>query len=475
MSKKLRRYKFTGLPQLKRDQVRAINALMVHLPQTPFEGGFKERVREVFQPLLHADIDVWFDAITPVEGTDLKKLVSSPGCVAVVSLVPRGMRALLEFDLGVAQQCIDRILGGTAEDVDTQRPLSEIEQGVFSFVILRFLQLVGERFGSERQMGLKLESIVGNHDELFEIVPTEGKFLSLSFKLFFDKKVGYARLILPQELVTQEFPKTAPSAGPARDRALRRMAARIDLVSALQAPLSVEVGRLSLAMSELHSLESDDIILLEQSDVRMNGNEVGGNVRCRIGGGERGILTGSVLVGESGRYEVSIDSIAPVGEPRARGHLFREESEMKSEHAQRLSASYVDEVALAAALERAVVARGAGSTLDPLAVQAALLEDSGAEHSDSNDDDDGGEEEDEPPSPEAAGLLEDITVAMVVELGRVMVSASDVIGLRTGQVIELSRAPGDAVDLVVDGKRIGKGELVEIDGELGVRILSLAK
>jgi len=66
-------------------------------------------------------------------------------------------------------------------------------------------------------------------------------------------------------------------------------------------------------------------------------------------------------------------------------------------------------------------------------------------------------------------------VAMVVELGRVMVSAADVMGLRPGQVIELSRQPGEPVDLVVDGKRIGKGELVEIDGELGVRLLSLAR
>jgi len=46
---------------------------------------------------------------------------------------------------------------------------------------------------------------------------------------------------------------------------------------------------------------------------------------------------------------------------------------------------------------------------------------------------------------------------------------------RRGQVIELSRSPGEPVDLVVDGKRVGKGELVEIDGELGVRILSLVK
>ena len=72
-------------------------------------------------------------------------------------------------------------------------------------------------------------------------------------------------------------------------------------------------------------------------------------------------------------------------------------------------------------------------------------------------------------------MLDDVTVSMVVELGRVNVSATDILGLRAGQIIELVRSHKDPVDLVVDGKRVGQGELVEIEGELGVRILSLVK
>lgn len=80
----------------------------------------------------------------------------------------------------------------------------------------------------------------------------------------------------------------------------------------------------------------------------------------------------------------------------------------------------------------------------------------------------------EEPLPESVGMLSDVAVPLVVELGRVSVSAADVMALRPGQVIELNRSPNEAVDLVVDGKRLGRGELVEIDGELGVRILELA-
>lgn len=148
---------------------------------------------------------------------------------------------------------------------------------------------------------------------------------------------------------------------------------------------------------------------------------------------------------------------------------------MAAENSRALSAPGVvgaaDASALAARMRRNAAVRAlVGNDTAPLARDRGgdgrLVE---GEHSDNEE---GG---DEGPAPEAAGLLDDITVAMVVELGRVMVSAADVVQLRPGQVIELTRAPGEPVDLVVDGKRIGKGELVEIDGELGVRILSLAR
>jgi flagellar motor switch protein FliM len=138
----------------------------------------------------------------------------------------------------------------------------------------------------------------------------------------------------------------------------------------------------------------------------------------------------------------------------------------------RLSVASVDAAALAAAGRTDAAATAlAGPPRAMTTGGGADGADRAAEHSDGYEEDDGADA----PSPEAAGLLDDVTVAMVVELGRVMVSAADVMGLRAGQVIELSRSPGEPVDLVVDGKRIGKGELVEIDGELGVRILSLSR
>jgi len=252
----------------------------------------------------------------------------------------------------------------------------------------------------------------------------------------------------------------------------------------LRSPLRIEVGRLSLAMNDLDGLESDDIVLVEQTDAAIARDEADddapsyltGQVTCRVGDGAHGTLIGNVAVGQNGRYEVAIETIVPEGEPRAMRILFPESGanveELMAEDARTLTTTGVDAVALAEA-GRAAAAGNAFSHRARVPSRPAHSDDNeaGAEHSDGYDEDNG----DDAPSPDAVGLLDDVTVAMVVELGRVMVSAADIMGLRPGQVIELSRSPGEPVDLVVDGKRIGKGELVEIDGELGVRILSLSR
>ena len=77
-------------------------------------------------------------------------------------------------------------------------------------------------------------------------------------------------------------------------------------------------------------------------------------------------------------------------------------------------------------------------------------------------------------SNEGAELLNDIPLQISVELSRMPVTAEQVVSLRVGQILDLGRVPGEPVDLSVNGKVVARGELVEVEGHMGVRILSLA-
>lgn len=76
------------------------------------------------------------------------------------------------------------------------------------------------------------------------------------------------------------------------------------------------------------------------------------------------------------------------------------------------------------------------------------------------------------------GLLDlapDVPVNLVAVIGKTTTTVGDLMQTRVGGVIDLGRPPGETVDLVANGRLIARGELVEMDGQLGVRILKMVK
>jgi len=72
-------------------------------------------------------------------------------------------------------------------------------------------------------------------------------------------------------------------------------------------------------------------------------------------------------------------------------------------------------------------------------------------------------------------LLKDVPLKVVVELGRTTLKIKDLMELGIGSIIELNKLYGDAVDIYVNNKFIGKGEVVVIDEDFAVRITEIIK
>ena len=70
-------------------------------------------------------------------------------------------------------------------------------------------------------------------------------------------------------------------------------------------------------------------------------------------------------------------------------------------------------------------------------------------------------------------LLLDVPLQVTVELGRTRKLIRDILELSPGSVIELDKLAGEAVDILVNGKLIAKGEVVVIDENFGVRITEI--
>jgi flagellar motor switch protein FliN/FliY len=89
---------------------------------------------------------------------------------------------------------------------------------------------------------------------------------------------------------------------------------------------------------------------------------------------------------------------------------------------------------------------------------------------------------DSPPSPQSdtsAGSevdlsrLSDIPMELSVEIGRTHMTVGETLDLRVGSVVRLERQAGEAVELLVNGTAIARGEVVVIDEQYGLRVTEI--
>jgi type III secretion system YscQ/HrcQ family protein len=228
---------------------------------------------------------------------------------------------------------------------------------------------------------------------------------------------------------------------PAQVSEQRRVQLRADVqahlgrLSSARAWLRAEIGYAEISSRDLSSLRVKDVVLVDSLSARQDRGEEG-TARLRLGLGRAGCLDAQVFV-EDGLYRARITALV-LGEQSFQRRVPSEADEAAAESLGE-SGEGEDEEFTNPEMN------------NPMSESGAL------------DD-----------RMDASDLLGDIPLQISVELARVPVTADQVVSMRVGQVIELSRAPGEPVDLSVNGKVIARGELVELEGQLGVRVLSLA-
>ncbi|GIW78404.1 MAG: hypothetical protein KatS3mg105_0211 [Gemmatales bacterium] len=76
-------------------------------------------------------------------------------------------------------------------------------------------------------------------------------------------------------------------------------------------------------------------------------------------------------------------------------------------------------------------------------------------------------------APDATASLDrllDVNVSVTAELGRTTLTIGDILKLGVGSVLQLNRSVSEPVDLVVQGVRLARGEVVVVDDRFAVRI-----
>ena len=82
-------------------------------------------------------------------------------------------------------------------------------------------------------------------------------------------------------------------------------------------------------------------------------------------------------------------------------------------------------------------------------------------------------EEDIRPNQALQDSLKDVRVSVDVVLGTAKIPLQELLSLQPGSLLTLDKLAGEPVDIEVNGKKVGRGEIVVVDENFGVKILEI--
>ncbi len=417
-----RPFVFRNLEKVSRAQGQLAERLRWLTPAEGTAAAVATRLKELFD----AEVRLTVESVQVRPMAELRRFLGDPTFLAVLAPGALQGRAVLEVELALAHVAVDLLLGGAGETVGL-RPLTDIEEGVMAYVVLEALKVLvpGLQPAVPRP---RLDGVARGVDEVSARLGDDGPMLAVHLHATLGPHGGLVRLVVPAAVLDAAEPAVESAQRRARGKAdLEAFASRL---SAVRGWLRAEIGSAEISGQDLASLRVKDVLLVDVLSARPDKGEAG-TAQLRMGKGTAGRADAEVFVGEDGRYRARITDIIP-GEPGHPGS------------ADEASAEPADEEEDFTNPELDVPPELEGAALDDVS------------------------------KPDGSDLLGDVPLQIAVELARVPVTAQQVVGLRTGQVIELNRGPGEPVELSVNGKVVARGELVEVEGQLGVRIITLA-
>lgn len=465
-------FTFSKLEKVPRAQLDLIRRLEWMLPEGLLTGEIGEQVRAGLRRVFDEDVMLWLDYVHSVQPAALKKVMGDPTFLGVIAPTPHGARGLVELDLVLAHSIIDLLLGAPGESA-VARPLTEVEQGVLSYVLLETFKAFTPGQPEPGRHPLRLERIVPNLDEALQLFTGEATVAIVELKVLIGAAAGYLRLHLPASSIAAAVPPE--NSAFRRRRRLKRIQANLSRLSSLKLKLRAEIGHAELTLGDVRALRTGDVMIVDSLTTLAHKGEKG-TARLRVGAGRVGRIEAAVEVVD-GAYKATIEQVV-LGEEAP-----------------------VSEEVLAAAAALGAKPKPKPATQAPAGRPPAALkppppiaqlgdeEDTGqdtaitdlSERMRHERKKNGWEEntnvgnKPEDVQADAAELLNDVPLQISVELARVPITAEELVSLHVGKIVELGKAPGEPVDLSVNGKVVARGELVEVEGQLGVRIVGMAQ
>lgn len=251
-------YDFRRPGRVSKDQMKTLQAL---------NDSFARLFSTHLSPLLRTMVEISLVTVEQLTYAEFIMSVPDPTCISIFSMEPLEGNAVLEINPSLVFAIVDRLFGGQGTAMNSSRELTNIEKRIMKKIILQALQDLKEVWSHVGELEPNLMTIESNPQFVQIAWPGETVILA-SFEIKMQSNSGLMSLCFPFSLLenvisklTSQYwisasmgKKTKETEGINKEN-LKAMIMSVDAV----------LGRVSLSMKEVMSLEEGDVLQLDHN------------------------------------------------------------------------------------------------------------------------------------------------------------------------------------------------------------------
>lgn len=294
-------YTFAGVPQLSSHDLEIENALLNFLPFALSESELKKKLEDFLAHQFNVKSSIQRERMSETTVAQFVQSIpdSASSLVALIGAQPVDSKAFVWIDAVLASSLIQKTLGADDGFPTEIKELTSIEEGVLQYLILKILAEIYHLYEDSTPLHFRLESLIQSKKGLNPYQKDETPTVILKYRVQVGKTIGFVVLALPHPFVETHFLSQDPTTQPLRPQSYQEALKKIDRMAYAKSQLWIELGMVSLTVSEKNQLEKGDVILLDETHSEWSDGKLAGNVLVRVGEGKEGGFLAQLVSSEA--------------------------------------------------------------------------------------------------------------------------------------------------------------------------------
>ncbi|MFH1653841.1 MAG: hypothetical protein ABIE74_07265 [Pseudomonadota bacterium] len=199
-------------------------------------------------------------------------------------MIPDSLDIVTQLDIPFTLMMVERLLGSSKTTFPHPRDLTEIEQGVFQYLILNILSEIHKTLKAKSKTRFLFKKYIIGEQDLSRTFEPDEEMVVLNYRIWVGDNCGFVRILFPFSLIDKVGSVPEEMSEFSEER-LQLVEQNLESFGYLNTLIWAEAGRSNVSGADCGGLEEGDVVIFDTSEIDFKDGKPGGNLILRVGDG----------------------------------------------------------------------------------------------------------------------------------------------------------------------------------------------